>query len=96
MKKVIWKYQIDPAGTTQHKIPDGSVFLDLQLQGTLPVMWWLVPEGEYQTCPINFFVYGTGIAGDDINDKHYVGTFQVGSFVGHVFADTEIPATQSQ
>ena len=44
MNRVIFKYPIDVATmSAQHSIPPDSQFLDLQVQGGKPMMWWAIP-----------------------------------------------------
>jgi hypothetical protein len=86
--RLILKYDIDPATGAQHAIPNGSRFLSLQVQNGVPVMWWSVPAepGFPNTWPLRAFsVVPTGLPGY-IDGLAYVGTFQLGAFVGHVFA----------
>jgi hypothetical protein len=84
----VLKYPLDPANGAQHAIPDGSLLLDMQMQGGTPVMWWSVPRdaGEPSSWPLRTFsVAVTGEPGYTSN-LHYVGTFQLEWFVGHVMA----------
>ena len=107
MNRKIFKYAIemDNLGCQQHAIPNGSIFLDLQVQNGVPVMWWSVPTDQlpspndlsekaqeirsswklrtFATCP-------TGDPGYTDN-MHYVGTYQLGAFVGHLMSWEEIP-----
>lgn len=86
--RLVLKYAIDPGAGAQHAIPCGSRFLSLQVQDGIPVMWWAVPTdaGEPRTWPLRTFaVVPTGGPGYDSEVFTYVGTFQLGSFVGHVF-----------
>jgi hypothetical protein len=94
MTRQIFRYPINlEMMGAQYAIPLGSLFLDLQVQDGVPVMWWSVPmDGNppgdwplrsFQVCP-------TGPPGYADN-MHYVGTFQIGSFVGHVMSWEPIP-----
>lgn len=85
--RYVLKYALDPATGGQYAIPRGSRFLSLQVQNGVPVMWWDVPSGSgpkdsqlrtFSVCP-------TGPPGHTDN-LHYVGTFQLGGFVGHVMS----------
>lgn len=73
----------------QHSIIKGSKFLSLQMQDGEPMMWWLCNEDtldpNWYTLK-TFFVVGTGMGVSD--HLYYVGTYQDGGFVGHVFCDT--------
>lgn len=89
--RVIWKFALDPAVGGQHQIPEGSTFLDLQVQNELPTMWWSVPvDGPKGGSLRTFLVVPTGLASYE-DHLHYVGTFQLGGFVGHVFSYEEVP-----
>lgn len=83
---VVFKYALDPVDDTQHSIPAGSHFLDLQVQDGVPVMWWSVPaDPDVEPLLRTFTIVPTGFPGT-LDDLLYVGTFQLGAFVGHVFA----------
>ena len=91
--RVILKYALDPATGGQHAIPRGSVFLDLQVQRDVPVMWWSVPAkpDPPKEWPLRtFLIAPTGSPGY-VDHLHYVGTFQLGGFVGHVLSHEEVP-----
>jgi hypothetical protein len=87
--RTVLKYAIDcDSMSAQHAIPEGSLLLDLQVQNGVPVMWWSVPcpAGEPSSWPLrSFIVAPTGGPGYTSN-LHYVGTFQLGAFVGHVMS----------
>lgn len=89
----IRKYAIDLASMgAHHAIPEGAVFLDLQVQRGVPVMWWSVPDGDVPTTIRTFSVAPTGPPGYT-DGLRYVGTFQLEDegFVGHVLAWEEVP-----
>jgi hypothetical protein len=74
-------------------IPQGSKLLDLQMQNGIPVMWWDCPLNQD---PLNhtlftFVVVPTGPPGKDERLTGYLGTFQDGGFVGHVYIANETP-----
>jgi hypothetical protein len=84
--RVVLKYPLHPATGGQHAIPKGSRFLALQVQNDQPVMWWSVPAdaGSPQDWPLRTFtIVPTGPPGY-LDKFWYVGTFQLGGFVGHV------------
>ena len=85
--RYVLKYALDPATGAQHAMPKGSLFLALQVQDDVPVMWWSVPsDDDPSSWPLRTFsVVPTGPPGYTPN-LHYVGTFQLGGFVGHVMA----------
>lgn len=82
MIKQIWKYKLDSVHN-EIQIPlDGKV-LAVQTQNEIPHIWVLVnSDNEVQTR--TFTVVGTGHSFDDTNKK-YIGTFQDGPFVWHLF-----------
>lgn len=87
------KYALDAATGGQHAIPSGSRFLSLQVQHGVPVMWWDVPAQDARVPPLRTFtVVPTGGPGYYNDAFTYVGTFQLGGFVGHVFAWEAIDA----
>lgn len=98
--RIIFKYELDPTNGGQHAIPHGSRFLDLQVQDGKPVMWWSVPKSEVPSSgdssdvakarrrawPLRTFSIAPTGAPGYVGDLHYVGTFQLGTFVGHVLS----------
>jgi hypothetical protein len=78
----IWKYQLD----SQSKIigiPRGAQILALQMQDEFPVIWALVdPSQSLVDHQINIYDTGQLIPEDT---GRYIGTFQEGWYVGHVF-----------
>ena len=84
--RVIWKYKLDPVqGKTQSiMMPCWSNILDVQMQGSEPVLWALVdpstPMEERE-----FLLVWTGEERDDLGDIGYIGTFQAGPVVWHLF-----------
>lgn len=110
MIHVILKYELDPATGGQHAIPSGSRFLSLQVQHDVPVMWWSVPISQIpraddmsieaktrrRAWPLRTFsIVPTGAPGYLDDRLHYVGTFQIGGFVGHVLAWEPITFSQA-
>lgn len=89
MRRYIFKFELHPSDGGSFRIPEGSFLLDLQMQLGQPVMWWSVParaDGPQSSWPLRTFeVVTTGAPGYE-GERHYVGTFQVGGFVGHVFS----------
>lgn len=94
MRRYIFKFGLHPSDGGLFRIPEGSFFLDLQVQDGQPVMWWSVPA---RAPPISswtrrtFEVVPTGAPGYE--DGHYVGTFLLGGFVGHVLSREPFPRT---
>lgn len=87
MKACIWKYPVD-LPVNEHAMPAGARFLALDVQGATPTMWWLLDPDAPATDVRTFVVVGTGHREVEPG-MHYVGTFQLGWFVGHVFAREE-------
>ena len=83
----IWKYQLEITGLTFLDIPKGAEFLSMQVQNGLPCMWFLV-ENEQERERRVFVVKTTGAElWEDPGVQRYIGTFQTGGFVGHVFEE---------
>lgn len=82
MGETIWKYPL-VAGALWLKIPGLRRFLTVGYQNDGPVLWAIAdpsePEREYQV-----WVATTGGAVPSTTPD-YLGTFQDGWFVGHVF-----------
>jgi hypothetical protein len=91
MKYEIWKFPFVVADSFDVKMPERARILSVQLQGDTPCMWALVdPEAETETR--HFKVYGTGQTVEIPwgTNCQYLGTWQQGGFVGHLFG--EVPA----
>lgn len=92
--RYIFKYQLNEAHGGQHHIPADSWFLDLQVQNGVPTMWWSVPADSGEPSrwwPLRTFTIApTGPPGH-VGSLHYVGTFQLGEYVGHVLSHEPIP-----
>ena len=88
--KVIWKYELEHKGEDAQSIwmPHGAKILDVQMQGKEPVMWALVdssvPMEERQ-----FLLAWTGEERPDLDIAGYIGTFQAGPMVWHLFEEVE-------
>jgi hypothetical protein len=84
MVKQIWKYKVENV----IEMPLDAEILDVQLQnGQMfnACIWAKVnPENELEKR--KFVVIGTGHSFDDTNHK-YIGTYQDGPFVWHLFED---------
>lgn len=83
--KTILKYPLPLVPGESVGMPAGARILDVQMQGFRPYLWALVDEDAIGTPTARAIaVYGTG-APIDGDPGHYVGTFQDGVFVWHVF-----------
>ena len=93
MSRVILKYALHVTDGGQHAIPHGSFLLDMQMQGDTPAMWWSTPAnpGPPDTWPLQTFL--TAVTGPPgyTDGLHYIGTFQLGGFVGHVMSQEPVP-----
>ena len=79
MIKQIWKYKFNYG----IEMPLDAKILTIQTQDGEPTIWALVnPNNELEIR--NFRIVGTGNPFDDTNYT-YIGTFQDGPFVWHLF-----------
>lgn len=96
MRHYIFKFELHRTEGGMHAIPQGSFLLDLQVQAGRLVMWWSVPA-RVSVSAIwprrTFEIVPTGYPGYVPADLHYVGTFQLGGFVGHVLSAEPVPRT---
>ncbi len=82
--KTIWKFDVAVNDGFSVDMPLGSRVICVQVQRSSPVMWALVDTAE----PLRsrrFRVYGTGNPADGATVAGYVGTFQTGALVWHLF-----------
>ena len=79
----IWKWQLAMAAQQDLGLPLGAQFLTLQLQDDNPTLWFLC-ETDAPLQLRRFAIHGTG---QDVPDtfRQYLGTFQTGALVWHVF-----------
>jgi hypothetical protein len=78
--KQIWKYKLSESGI---EMPIDAEILSVQLQNDIPHIWAMVsPQNELEKR--KFVIVGTGQSFDDTNMK-YIGTYQDGPFVWHLF-----------
>ena len=80
----IWKFPL-PWQDDQIivNIPHGAKPLCVQLQGGVPTLWRLVDQNE-DPDEWHFLVVGTGHT-FNLEDWHYIGTWQQDGFVWHLF-----------
>lgn len=82
----IWKFKVMAGDTNPHHhyMPEGAEILAVQAQRGEGCIWALVnPLAPTQRR--SFHIYGTGF---DIDPSHkYVGTYQSGPYVWHVFEE---------
>ena len=79
--RVIWKYDISREII---RVPIWSKVLCVQLQDGEPQIWMLVDTEEKVFERRRFIVIGTGQSFNS-KDMNYIGTYQQGIFVWHVF-----------
>jgi hypothetical protein len=82
MAKQIWKYSLENV----IEMPKGAEILTIDIQNgqMFNAQMWVKVNTENETEKRMFEVIGTGQNFDDTNRK-YVGTYQDGPFVWHVF-----------
>lgn len=78
----VWKFAIVPFAT-DIRMPKGAKLLHVALQDENPCLWAEV-ESKAPIVKRNIRTYGTGHKIDD-EPSIYVGTFQIGQFVFHVY-----------
>lgn len=83
--KAIYEYAVPVSDDFVVSIPEGAVFLDVQLkENNGGKMWWLIDstaterERRFCVCP-------TGYPISDAVDLTYLGTFQTGKWCWHLF-----------
>lgn len=80
---VIWKYKLNAFGRTELRLPKRAKYLSVGEQAGCAVMWFLVePDADYEDRA--FVMWGTGEAEVSFIGK-YLGTCQIGTYVGHMF-----------
>lgn len=83
--KTIWKFQLNVTDVQPISIPAGARPLSVQVQAGVPCLWALVdPHAKRATLYVRTF--GTGHT-CDADVSSFVGTYQLGALVFHVFAD---------
>jgi hypothetical protein len=84
--KTIYKYPLSVSDKQTIKMPVGAQILTVQVQESAPCIWALVEsEKEDEDRYIEIFGTGRQIHVDMGIDRYYIGTFQQGPFVWHVF-----------
>ncbi len=79
--KVIWKYELND----EHiYVPRNSKVLCVKLQHGTPCVWILVEDYDENVNLLQFQVVETGEE-FDITDRKYVGTYEEGPYIWHVF-----------
>lgn len=79
----IWKWSLTTAFEHDLDLPTGAQLLTLQLQGDNPTLWFLC-DANAPVIRRRLVIYGTGWPLPD-SPGQYLGTFQAGALVWHVF-----------
>jgi hypothetical protein len=86
--KVVWKYGISwpavAAGEVIFEMPAGAELLTVQVQNDQGALWALVDPAAPKESRF-FRVVPTGDPPEELTAEQYVGTFQLGWTVWHVF-----------
>ena len=84
MMNVVWKYILAKGELQYISMPTGSKVLSVQTQDGVPCLWALGDPSKSHK-PRMIRILGTGFQSADVHAHQYVGTFQQGLFVWHVF-----------
>lgn len=84
----IWKFPLAVTDEQVIMMPEFSKPLTVQMQGKTPTLWALVNPDRKMT-PRNFYTFGTGHPVSS-SALAYIGTYQTGPLVFHVFGDHEM------
>jgi hypothetical protein len=87
MAKQIWKYELEVTDDQYIEMPKGAKPLSVGVQSRTPVMWVEVdPEADGLNFHVRIIATGEPIPEtEEQAGMQFVGTFQIGLFVGHVF-----------
>jgi hypothetical protein len=84
MKATIWKYPFPVMDNFEIEMPITAKVVSVQIQQGQPCMWAIV-NARLTTKMRKFKVVGTGHGFELMPDDTFIGTFQMGDFVGHLF-----------
>ena len=79
----IWKYPLPQKEQFALRMPKRANLLTVQLQDGVPTLWAMVDPSEDYT-ERDFVIVGTGHC-IDVPRREYIGTWQMGSYVWHLF-----------
>ena len=84
MRAQIWKYQIPITGRFEIEMPGAAQIISIQMQNEVPYVWAIVGP---KITPSNrrFKLVGTGHEFDFLPTDKFIGTFQDGPYVWHLF-----------
>lgn len=80
----IWKYEIPIADEFNLHMPQYAEILSVQVQNGVPCLWAEVLPDQPVKAQL-FYLYGTGHPIPSGRSQKFVGTFQTGPLVFHVF-----------
>lgn len=86
--KAVWKYPLRMGGSFTLQMPSGARPVRVAMQAGDPHMWAIV-ESEAEREDRVFCIYGTGHPIGSTPATHYVGTFEHGPFVWHLFEELQ-------
>lgn len=81
--KAIWKFPLEILDLQEIAIPKGAIVRAIQVQDGRPCLWAEV-DSEAPKITHEFRTYGTGHP-MDTDWPFYLGTYQVGALVFHVY-----------
>lgn len=83
---VIWKFELRIDDALTLTMPQGSRLLSVQVQAGKPCLWAMVDPSRPRVSR-RLAIRGTGHSCDSLTHElvGFVGTFQLGAFVGHLF-----------
>jgi len=82
-KRAVWKYEVGPLAETEFEIPKDATILRVGNQGGLGCIWMLVDTTQPKV-KRKFVSVGTGQKFDNTG-LNYIGTWENGPFVWHLF-----------
>lgn len=85
--RTIWKFPLDITDRQKVEMPKFATLLSVQLQNGVACLWVEV-DSEQPKERRTFAIYGTGNPIPN-NPGEYVGTFQQGPFVWHLYEFNE-------
>jgi hypothetical protein len=99
MMAVVWKYPLELGRAQRLLMPRDAVPLAVQMQGDVPTLWAMVDPTQPLAGRL-FIIFGTGhninlppgckdVRTASIFGLQYIGTFQQGPYVWHVFEERE-------
>lgn len=84
----IWKYALEITDEIELKMPCAAKVLTVQMQGNTPTLWAVVnPDEPLEIRRFRIFATGQPLQNIELMLTEYVGTFQHGGFVGHLFEE---------